>query len=233
MNNCWICGKPATKLGVLKKWENGSWSSPLSNQRCYCDSCFSKVETERRESKEQYLRLKKALMLERAIRLLEKQGVDIYDYKEEIETVSEYINENLDKFDSADEIVACIILLWNRVQAKPQYKIGKHRVDFYIPEHKIILEIDGYMHKHITYEDSQRDITIREQLGDDWEVVRIGTEHIESKAELLWQAVLTMRDYKRKLRKDNYGELPEWFSERTKSHKPKKVTIGDDVLLED
>lgn len=171
-------------------------------------------------------------MFERAIKTLEKQAIDIYEYKDIIEQMSEYVNENPEKFDSAQEIIAAIILVDNAVKVKTQYKIERYRVDFYIPEYKIVLEIDGDFHKNNLFRDNQRDIKIREILGDDWETVRISTAYIDRNARALVDAMLSIKVEKQKIRKQHNGFLPEWYSARDKAKRKRGIKTGDDNLFD-
>jgi hypothetical protein len=50
-------------------------------------------------------------MLERAVRILEKQALDIYQYKDIIEDFEQYVTENPEKFDSAHEMIAAMMLV--------------------------------------------------------------------------------------------------------------------------
>lgn len=233
--HCWKCGKSnATETRGFGFREFGS-ITPFENQRHYCKECLAKEREEIKKKKAQYVRLKKALMLERAITLIEKSGADIYEYEDEIRAVGEYINEKPDKFDTAHEIVVAVMLLWNRVDAKVQQPIGSYRVDFLLPSEKMVLEVDGEVHKASLYTDNQRDIALREELGNEWEVVRIGNEYVESNPELVLEAAREVKRYKQEIRKKNFGLLPEWYSKRERQQKPKKkrdIVIGDDRLFD-
>ena len=246
MLKCWMCGNEATvfpeinvtdekyyellKVGCVEPWDAQGYSTS-KHQRGYCEACYPEYEAQRRTDRAEYVRLKKKLMIERAVRTLEKQKLDIYDYQEAIEAVSEFSAENADKFDSAQEVIAAIILLENEIQAKTQYKVGRYRIDFLLPSLKIALEIDGDLHAHKLYHDNQRDIDIRQELGADWEVVRIKTEYLEQNAEMLIEAIKAVKHEKQKLRRENGGILPEWYSKRERATKPKKQNYGDEMLL--
>lgn len=221
---CWVCGKPAAKKFLGNRFTIGA-------ERCYCDKCFDEVSSERAADLKEYLRLKKKLMVERAIRLFEKQNVNIYDYVEAIDAIKEYSASNIDKFDSAHEMLAAMILIDNEIETKVQHKVGKYRVDFMLPTLKVILEIDGYLHEHSGHEDNKRDFELREILGHDWEIVRIDTKYLEQNVELLVEAIKTIKAEKQKLRRDNYGLLPEWYSKRQSVKRRYKKQVSDDLLL--
>lgn len=242
MQKCWECGKNATVFpDVLfagdeyKKYAGERSAIQLMDrrkQRGYCEECFAKVSDQRKNDRDEYIRLRKLLMFERAVRILEKQDLDIYEYKEAIQAVSEYSKENPQKFDSSHEMIAAIVAIDNEEETKIGYKIGDYRIDLLLPKLKIALEVDGGMHEYNLYKDNKRDIEIRSALGQDWEVVRIKTEYIEENAELLLEAAKTIRAEKQKVRKQNYGVLPEWYSKRESAKKTKRQEYGDELLLD-
>lgn len=211
---CWECGKKGTVqfdmlkveyfMDEIKEYE------PVS-KRWYCQKCYDRVREERHKDRAEYVRLKKKLMYERAVRIFERQDIDLYEYKEAFEAVKEFVEECPDKFDSSHEMVAAAVLIYNEIPVKVQYKVAGYRVDFYIPDLKAVLEIDGAFHKFSVQRDSKRDTEIRSALGKDVEVVRIGTDYIEQNAELLVEAIKTIREERQKLRRKNYGILPEWY----------------------
>lgn len=242
MRKCWICGEEATVFPEIFQAGKEYWrykdygAHPTEyleskRQRGYCALCAEKEEKRRQAEKKEYVRLKKSLMFERAVRLLERQPLDIYDYEEAIKAVGEYAEESPDKFDSADEIIAAIILVDNELDTKIHPKVGKYEVDFMLPTLKIVLEVDGYLHAGRLYFDNERDKAIRNELGHEWEIVRIKTEYLEKNAELLVEAIKTIKNEKQKLRAAYGGELPEWYSKREKAKRPKKQAYGDELLL--
>ena len=202
---CWECNNEGKIQFDLKKPEyflDEVFDYVPASQRWYCEECFERVSTERKEDRIEYVRLKKKLMYERAVRMMEKQDLDLYEYKEALEAVKEFSEENPDKFDSAHEMVAAAVLIYNEIPVKMQYKVAGYRVDFYIPSMHTILEVDGFMHKYSTKHDSKRDLKIKEELGKPLEIVRIKTKYIEQNAELLVEAIKTLiqERHKKKLK---------------------------------
>ena len=179
---CWTCGKEI------------SYSD--SDVRQYCDECEEKHTAELKHDKELYTILKKKVMFERAMDLMEKQGCKMGKYRSATIVVQKYLYANPDKFDSADEIVAAVVLIKNGLQIKTQVKIGKYQVDILIPSLNVALEIDGIMHK-LKLCESERDRYIESELGPEWDVIRIGTNHIEKKADKLVEAIQALKEYKR------------------------------------
>lgn len=248
---CWECGKegamttydrlpiksyddyPEEVLERIKLIDSDMSSSfsDYPSVRHFCSSCFIKRNKELNKIRAEYALLKKKLMLERAVKILEKQDLNIYNYKDIIDDMSAYIEENPDKFDSSHEMIAAIILVDNCVKAKMQYKLDRYKLDFYIPDYKIVLEIDGDMHKNNLYRDNQRDIRVRELLGHDWETVRIGTKYLEQNAKALVDAMIAVKKEKQKIRKQHNGFLPDWYSSRNKAQRSRGIKVGDDHLF--
>lgn len=241
IEQCWICGKPATK--TITKGEVITFDSarfPETQQsllskgthRAYCEECFKKETEKLADRKRKYIVLKKQLMLERAVRSLERQDVPIYHYRDLLLDFESLVEEEPERFNSSEEMLAMLILADHGISVKPQFKVGKYRIDFLVPELKVALEIDGDRHAGKGYEENRRDMLIRAVLGEEWEVVRIGTDYIDANAEKLIDAIKAVRDKKQKLREEYGGVLPEWYSKRERAHRPKQPPkIGDDELL--
>ena len=217
--NCWECNKEGTKQFDMRKPEYffGELLDYVpASQRFYCEECFERVTKERGTDRLEYVKLKKKLMYERAVRMLERQDIDLYLYKEALEAVKEFSESNLDLFDSAHEMVAAAVLINDEIHIKTQHKVAGYRVDFWIPEMKIVLEIDGIFHEHTVNRDTKRDIKIREALGRDVEIIRINTKYIEQNAKMLADAISAAREERQKIRKQNFGILPDWYNKKKK-----------------
>lgn len=201
MLKCWICGKDGEehrKVGERDPIFRDVVPFDKESQRCYCKECFDRVTKEYKDDVNEYMRLKKKLMFERAVRILERQSLNIYDYQEAIQAVEEFATEHPDKFDSAYEMVAAIILVDNEIPCKLQHKIGKYQCDFYIPSMKVLLEIDGERHKYKKMADTKRDAEIMRTLGNAWNIVRINTDYLDQKADLLVEAIKTILKERKK-----------------------------------
>lgn len=187
---CWICGKEATETRVIHAEYGTVVNVPCSEYvRCYCSECRKAVDEKEKSDHETYIRLKKHEMFLSAVGRLEAQNTNMYEYKEAIEVVEDFLNQNIDRFDSSYEILAAIVLVQNRIYSKSQYKIGPYQVDFLLPDKKVVLEIDGERHKHRKKHDSTRDLYIMKELGLDWNVLRISTELLDMNAKRLPSAI--------------------------------------------
>lgn len=199
---CWICGqeadyeRPAAYLPNEEKSKARFEKKDYSNYRAYCKVCFKKHTDEVKLDRENYAKLKKKVMFERALELMEKQGCEMAKHRTAAGIVQKHLYSNLDAFDSADEIIAAIVLITNGIKVRPQYKVGPYQVDLLVPDLKIALEIDGIHHAGQRYKESARDKEIKVTLGEGWEVVRIGTKHIEENAEKLLPAIQALKEFK-------------------------------------
>lgn len=194
--NCYICGKPATE--TRPHFNGYSWVTPKMSKyrRCYCKECLKVEEEKTAEEHKLYVKLKKREMFRKAVKLLEDQHTDMYDYKESIEVVKDFLEGNPDKFDSSYEVLTAIVLVHNRIYAKMQYKIGKYQVDFLLPDMMVGLEIDGERHKHKRDYDSVRDREIKKLLGSHWEIIRIPTERLDADAKKIPEAIDEILKYR-------------------------------------
>lgn len=194
---CWVCGKEATETRAFEY--NGfdiSAKTVSRFTRCYCQKCKAEADEKEKRDRELYIKLKKREMFLRACALLEKQHTNMYEYKEAIEAVGDFVEANPDKFDSSYEVLAAIVLVHNRVFCKMQYKIGRYQVDFCLPEMLVVLEIDGERHQHTKKKDSERDAFIKQALGPDWDIVRISTDYLDMNAKKLLYAIRKVIEYR-------------------------------------
>lgn len=195
---CWICGKEATETRVMRKECGMSVPVPCGPRiRCYCADCRKAVDEEEQKDHETYIRLKKREMFRIAVDKLEGQKTNMYDYKEAIEVVSDFLDQNIDRFDSSYEILAAIVLVQNRIYSKSQYKVGPYQVDFLLPDKRVVLEIDGERHKHRKGYDSVRDEFIKKELGPGWNILRINTELLDMNAKRLPVAIDKAMTYRK------------------------------------
>lgn len=82
-----------------------------------------------------------------------------------------------ERYGSIPEVLVAIELIRLGYKFIPQQKVGKYRVDFYIPEDKFVIEVDGSVyHRNITKGD--REATIQFSLGLDVKIIHISAELI-------------------------------------------------------
>lgn len=193
---CWICGKEAVVKHMTYDNRTMTYAKHPERWRAYCNECYQTNKAEQEKLKAEYVRLKKAVMFENALSKLEGQKLNIYDYREAIDAVEEYVKKKPDSFDSSYEMIAAIILIHNRIHCKPQYKVDNYSVDFLLPEEFVVLEIDGERHKNRKGYDSVRDQKIKKALGPEWEIIRIDAELLDENAPNLVTAIRKIVEYR-------------------------------------
>lgn len=155
-------------------------------------------------------------MHETAIKKIEtcKQGFCFCDIEESVNAIKEMEKIKPDLFNSASEIVAAIGLYHENFFFKINHKVLDYAVDFYMPDEKICLEIDGGMHDigNTRYKDGRRDIEIRNALGNEWEVVRISTNYSDKFPFNIGNKAVEMAKRQQELRRKNQGHLPRGYS---------------------
>ena len=159
---------------------------------------------------------KKERNLKNAINKIEKQvGPKIKEYNKAIEVIRQNLHK--DKwFDSTEEIMTALELIRRNVKINHQVEFGIYRVDFLLPEEKIVLEVDGTIfHTEKTKErEDIRDSLIILNLGPEWEIIRITDELINQNIRRLLPAIRAIKKKRQLIRKQNNGELPDWYSTR-------------------
>ncbi len=201
---CWICGASiADSYGVMD----------IASTR-YCLSCYRKHQKQYREMLAEYLKLKNTVQFERAMRIMERANVNMTYYQRYAQAVEKHSSENPELYKSSDEIVAAVIMLETGIDFEMNYKIGPYVVDMYIPRLALIVEIDGERHEGKELKDSNRDVKLRQMLGDEWEVIRIPTKYIEQSPTKILDAIQALAKQKRSIRKKNGGFLPNSYSKR-------------------
>lgn len=203
-------------------------------QRQFCPSCMEKHLNEHERLVKEYAALKIKIMHETAIRKLEKShgGFCMRDLYDSIKAVEEMESISPDSFLSADEIITAILLYDQGFFFKINHKILAYKVDFFLPDEKIVLEVDGYAHdlKGHRTKDGKRDVDIRKELGYEWEIVRIPTKYIEKEPMKVCDAMLEIANKQRELRKKYNGMLPENYSKSTKAYYSKLSGYEKDLL---
>lgn len=201
---CWDCDKDITTKDFAK--------------RSYCSVCKENKKIKDNEINVKYTKIRTMLMFERALRILEKQNkqLDIGEYKDAADVLQEYSLNHAGKFDSSHEMLVAMQMIKDRIHLFVQPTVASRRVDFILNEEKIVLEVDGYLHEHSQEKDYEFDKQVREELGKDWEVIRIPTKYIETNITMIYEAVMELKIYKQKLRESNYGIIPDYYSKREK-----------------
>lgn len=212
---CWICGADIV--------ESFGMCDVLSKR--YCKTCHAKHCEEYRTKVNEYIKLKGDVMFERAMRIMERADCDMTMYKRYAVAVQRHQRDNPELYKSADEIIAAVVMLEQGFDFEMNYKVGRYIVDMYIPSLHVIVEIDGNVHEGRELKDSNRDVTLRQTLGAEWEVIRIPTKYIEQNPKMIPKAIAKLAEDKRKIRKENCGFIPASYSKREAAHYEKATVF--------
>lgn len=204
---CWKCGTEIEVIGDEPK------------DRVFCEKCLDLHKTDHGKLIKEYTLMKAKVMFENAIRMMEKsKKVYLHEYMIAGKSVYNMAVSETDKFMSSHEMVVAIMLEELGFEYRANYPILNYKADFYIPELRTCVEVDGISHKYKAEFDSRRDIDIRGALGSEWEIVRIPTKYIEENPTKIIEAIEALAKEKRRLRKKNFGAMPYGFSERENKH---------------
>ena len=91
---------------------------------------------------------------------------------------------NAHKYASMPEALAAILMISCGLEIIPQAKIFADKrgaVDFVLPDHKTVVEIDGEIYHRDEEKQWQRDYSIQRALGADWTVLHIPAEALAKK----------------------------------------------------
>lgn len=169
---------------MIKYLYNKSWVIMMSkcvmcgnefddkNNKYYCNGCLEKMRF-----------VKQSSMVDKAEKLLMKKMGHFERISEDnilecSKIVRKNIENGIDKFSSIPEVAAAIQMQRIRLNYESQKKIGDAKVDFYIPEIKIILEVDGSIYHSDSNKNFLRDRRIMSVVGEKWEIVHIDANKI-------------------------------------------------------
>lgn len=88
------------------------------------------------------------------------------------------------KFGSVPEAMVAVELLRLGYRIIPQQKVGKYRVDFYLPKEKIAIEVDGELYHRDIY-GGDREATIQMALGFDATIIHVPAEWISKHIQMM------------------------------------------------
>ena len=149
-----------------------------------CKNTWKKVEKRRRlipDEEFNFYREKEQMRFYEAVDMMKNQIKNFKPYEEAVELVKRryYI------YDSKPEVMAAIELVKKGYKVIPQQKVKSYRVDFALPDQKLIVEIDGSLYHEKSYYPSNRDAEIILALGIDWEVLHVNAGKISKNIRCL------------------------------------------------
>lgn len=172
---CEICGRKLIR-------------TQYSRKRTYiCDYCKGLIKKKEKILLSETLaqvETKAEKRFNKAIERIEKQVKNFHEYESAIRVAK----TKAELYGSIPEAMVAIQLLKLKYKIIPQQKIGKYRVDFVIPDEKIVIEVDGSLyHKNIYKTD--REAFIQMSLGLQWRIIHIPAELIEKNITKLQEAI--------------------------------------------
>lgn len=98
------------------------------------------------------------------------------------------------KFDSKEEVMLAMQLEKDGITYETQVSVASHKVDFMLRELRIIVEIDGELYHTDEAKDRDIDIRVTEELGSDWEIIRITDSWVDYYMTAIGKAILKIYD---------------------------------------
>ena len=156
---CYICGKEF-ESGSIKKYS--------------CKECDENVRL-----------VKKLKMLDKAeyslTHIIGKNGIKFnINISKEVDIIKKRVESGIDNFSSKPEAIVALQLERRGIRYESQKSIGGKNVDFYLPNMKIVLEIDGELYHTDENEKFIRDRAIMRALGEKYEIVHIEASLVPS-----------------------------------------------------
>lgn len=172
---CEICGKEIKKTQYVRHFNY------------LCDYCNGVVKKKKKIELNQNTKTKAEERFEKAVCEIKKQVIAFEDYEKSIETAK----SRLEKYGSIPEAMVAIELIHLKQKIIPQQKVGKYKVDFAIPDQKIIIEVDGSVFHN--GKNDGREATIQLAIGLDWKIIHIPAELIRKDIKKLGTIIDSFR----------------------------------------
>lgn len=190
IRRCQDCGVP---LGTYANY-------PFSGRCLDCRRKKLDGQIEAEGAKQELARARKLQRLEKAKSVLTGKTGGLAEYQRALKAVAKHLHRP-GWFQSVGEVVAALELLRQGYKLRHQAKVLSWRVDFIIPELKIVLEVDGFYHANRKEEDAIRDSEIQAHLGPEWEIVRVKDRMILDSPQRLLPAMHIIVEERKKYRR--------------------------------
>ena len=109
-----------------------------------------------------------------AVEAIEKQVGSLEGYEKAVDICRKATY----KYGSIPEAMLAIELIRKGYRIIPQQKVGKYRVDFALPNEKLIIEVDGSIYHTNKQKELEREASINYAIGLDWHFIHIPAESI-------------------------------------------------------
>lgn len=143
-----------------------------NSKKYICSECEEKMKTLKQITK---LDEATAKMGKAHKRYLRKS----YDYAEERDRIEEKIIKCGYKFGSKDEMCFALQLEKENIKYCSNYSVGNYKVDFFLPEIKRIVEVDGELYHTDENKEYFRERAIMRAVGEEFEIIRIPASEIQ------------------------------------------------------
>ena len=172
---CCKCGK------IIKRKQYTSEKDYL------CDYCTLNLR-ERKKAKAQAeldkVRSRKEQAFDKAVERIRKQVRNFDSYRKAVRIAE----TRAERYGSIPEAMVAIELLKLGYNIIPQQKIGRYKVDFAIPDQKLVIEVDGELY-HGCEGEGKREATIQISLGFAWKIIHVPAEWIEKDIRTLKKVI--------------------------------------------
>jgi len=109
-----------------------------------------------------------------AVEAIEKQVGSLKGYEKAVDICRKATY----KYGSIPEAMLAIELIRKGYRIITQQKVGKYRVDFALPNEKLIIEVDGSIYHTNKQKELEREASINYAIGLDWRFIHIPAESI-------------------------------------------------------
>ena len=116
----------------------------------------------------------------KAVDAIAKQVRNFDSYEKDIEIA----RRGQLKYGSVPEAMTAIQLIHLGYSIIPQQKIGKYRVDFYLPKNKTVIEVDGSLYHQDMFK-GDREATIQFSLGLDVKIIHVPAEAVSKNIQII------------------------------------------------
>ena len=120
------------------------------------------------------VRSRKEQAFDKAVERIRKQVRNFDSYRKAVRIAE----TRAERYGSIPEAMVAIELLRLGYNIIPQQKIGRYKVDFAIPDQKLVIEVDGELY-HGREGEGKREATIQISLGFAWKIIYVPAEWIE------------------------------------------------------
>lgn len=159
-----------------------------------CGRCKAKADSRKKEQKSTVNPEVRRKRLVAAMEILTRQ-YGITEYEAPLGVIAGRLTKSK-WWDSASEIVVAAELLRLGLRVKPQLEIGRHRVDLFVPDRNLVIEVDGDLF-HGTEEAKHRDTRYDARaILDGYRIARVNAKDVIADVrKAVFVAMQTARDH--------------------------------------